>query len=439
MSTLLNNLDPQFSQITQTNYIERQILDAIQPEIVWASQTDDHWEVYPKGVGIPNIVSVRGLLAPNTVPNNVSDPGDINAGVVFAGGQYEQFVIFPNKYNGGDQVDLHVRDLPVADKYIETLIGQAQKAAVSIDFVARNTGYKTYIGSTTHVVANTGLTQVWVDDITGFQPLTGAQGEVPTANVVVGANTYVLQSTVANSIHTATSLKSSADGTMSGVPGYLTFTSNVATADLATNQPVVAQAAPLTFWANAVHNTLPTVAAGDTLSLDVLMDAANSLFNNRMENPTLFISANALRGLYNDEAFQILYRGQYKSSAYRDNEVGELLGVRIKRVTTCPTIVVNGLTIHVPLMVTDGWIQEARMTHTMLRPVDNEFNDTRIVGNLGMITTPPIDPQKQFLKIVYVAAVGYACRTDRLVTPAEIPSASYANYKRAAAIFCTAK
>jgi hypothetical protein len=442
MANLLTTIAAEFDILTQTNFLNRQIRDAVQPEYVWRAQASSDMEVYPNKIGIPEIISVRGLRAPNTATNNVSNSTDPNAGISFSGITYEQFKIQVDRYDGGDVVDMFARNLPIADKFLETYITLAQGAASSQDFIARNVLYTAYTGGSTTVTANSGAsTTLWVDNINGFQPYTGAQGEVATANVTVGANTYVLASVVANSTHGA-SVFASTDGTIVGTPGFLTFTTTVAAADQAVNGKVAAVNAPHIFYANsigAVNPTLLTVAAaGHTMLMSDVQKMKNSLTNNRMKNPTLHATPDALFGLYQDPNFQLLYRGAYGSDTYKTGEVGKLLGVSIVEVTSAPIFTVNATTVHASIMTTDGCLTEARMTETMASPEVDGPVHTVIENNIAMKTTAPIDPAGQFTRIVYLQFVGYACRTDRGITPAVVPTASASNLKRAAVLFSTA-
>jgi hypothetical protein len=437
MANLLSTISPEFDILTQENYLNRQIRDAKQPENVWRKQASGDMEVYPNKIGIPEIITVRGLRAPNTVPNNTSNLADPNAGISFSGTTYEQFKIQVDRYDGGDFVDMFSRNLPIADKFVETYVTLAQGAESSQDFIARNALYSTYTSGHTTIVSNAGVTNgFFVDNINNFQPLTGAQGEVPTANVVVGANTYVLASATANATHGA-SMLSFADGSFAGTPGTLTFTTAIAAADQAAGSIVRAVNAPAVFYCGNA-TSLPTMAAGSTLTMNKVLQMKNSLVNNRMTNPTLHLTPDAEYGLYQDPAFQLLYRGAYNSDSYTTGNVSKLLGVNIVEVTSAPTVVINGLTVHMPIMTTDGCLTEARMTDKMVQdevegPVHKVVED-----NIAMLTTAPIDPAGQFVKIVYLQFVGYSCRTDRGLTPAVVPTASVANFKRAAVCFCTA-
>jgi hypothetical protein len=442
MANLLTTISAEFTPLTQTNYLKAGVLDARQPEYVWTELASDDLETFPTKHGEPQIVSVRGLRAPNTTPNNVSNISDPNAGINFSGIQYEQFMMQVDRYDGGDFVDMFSRHFPIADKFFENYITLAQGAASSADFIARNVGYGVYTSmqSVVRLASGSASTTVEVDDIRGFKALTGAQGEVATANIVVGANTYVLSSAVANS--SATSSFTTTDGTLSGIAGTLTFTSAVAAADLTSHSPVKAVGAPTILRANARVST-QTLAAGDTLNMALIQKGKNLLVNNRMvgkntKQAVLYATPDALYGLYRDPEFQLLYRGAYGSKTYTTGEVADLLGIRIVEVTSAPIQTLGALTIHRPIMVAEGWITKYEMTSTMFdEQLDGPVH--RIVAdNIAMITTAPTDPAGQFVKQAYLQFVGYSCRTDRLLTSAVVPTATNAIYKRAVVFEVTA-
>jgi hypothetical protein len=436
MTSLLTTISAEFTPLTQTNFLKAGVKDAIQPENVWRAQASGDMEVYPSKIGVPEIITVRGLRAPNTTPNNSSNLSDPNAGISFSGITYEQFQIKVDRFDGGDFVDMFARHLPIADKFYENYITLAQGAASSQDFVARNKGYDTYTSMQTFVTANTTASaSIPVDDIRGFQPQTGAQGEVYTANVVVGANTYVLQSAVANT-SVGTSSFAIDDGTLKGVAGTLTFTTTVATNDLFAGTVVKAVGAPVVFRANARTATSKLVA-GDTLTMALVQKVKNSLTNNRLKNPTLLASPDALYGLYRDPEFQALYRGAYGSTTYQTGETAKLLGVNIVEITSAPKQTINGVAVHFAIMVTDGWLTEAHMTDTMVQEVLDGPTHATVTDNIAIITTAPTDPAGQFVKQVYLSFAGYACRTDRGLTSLVVPTASNAIYKRAAVIEVT--
>jgi hypothetical protein len=57
-----------------------------------------------------------------------------------------------------------------------------------------------------------------------------------------------------------------------------------------------------------------------------------------------------------------------------------------------------------------------------------------IEDNVAFISRASIDPANQFVTQSMLMFVGYAARTDRLLTSAVVPTASVANYKRAVAL-----
>lgn len=442
MSNLLTTISPEFEILTQTNFLNRQVRDAVQPEYIWRRIASSEMEVYPSKIGIPEIISVRGLKTPKTQTNNVSVPTDLNAGMTARGANYEQFTIQVDRYDDLDYVDMFARNLPIADKFLETYITMGQGASLSQDFIARNYLYDAYTAGTTFVktALSNASTTIHVDDVRRFQPYTGAQGEVATANVTVGANTYVLASVAYDGTNVSSLVftdGSSFDGSgIFGRSGTLTFTTSVATTDATLNSPVVAVNAPTQIFANAA-TSLATLQSTSTLTMKDIQKARNVLANNGMLRASngkakLYATPNALYGLYRDPEFQLLYRGRYESSTYESGKVADLLNIEIIEVQSAPVQTNYGsFTVERSIMVADGAIIEARKTEDMVRPEVDGPAHVVVEDNIAVITTAPIDAANQFVKIAALQFVGYAARTDRAVTPAIIPTATVANYKRA--------
>jgi hypothetical protein len=107
-------------------------------------------------------------------------------------------------------------------------------------------------------------------------------------------------------------------------------------------------------------------------------------------------------------------------------------------VTSAPIQMVGSLEVHRSILVAPGALIEARKTDDMVSqevagPVHVEKAD-----NIAILTTAPIDAAGQFVRIAALQFVGYAARTDRLVTQAVIPTATASNYKRAVVLVSTA-
>jgi hypothetical protein len=144
-----------------------------------------------------------------------------------------------------------------------------------------------------------------------------------------------------------------------------------------------------------------------------------------------------LTGVYNDPAFQRFFTGKPETSEYRSGIIGDLLGVRIQETNLNP--VQTGLfavPVRRAIVVGQGALIEGTFTSEGYAAVNAVENDplVTVVDGIAHITREPMDALKQVVTTSWSYIGGFVCPTDTTASPATLPSATNAAFKRAVII-----
>lgn len=424
MATLQSLLPAEFGIVTQEGFLKRTLETAIAPTFAFKDVSEK--ESIPAKIGLPYHFSVPGLRGPKLTPNNVSNPADPNAGMTASNVGFERFSMTANRYDDLAVVDMITRPMPVADQFVLNAKQLAQGAGSTRELLARNALLHDYTGGNTRVKTTANATTIAVDDVRGFSvedtPVVYVNGVAKTLTGVTpdetNASTLVFT-----------------DGTgMFGRSGTLTFSAAV---NATAGQSVVAERAPKILRAGA-KKTTALLADGDKLTGKMILAAKNELAKNGVPRINgaynCYVSGDQLLGLYEDAMFQNFFRGGYDSEVWKNGEITKMLGVRLIETQSNPVQELEGVgAVHRAIVVGAGALREGVYTgHAYAdRPHDNSPVHIELVEDVAFMTMAPIDPAAQFVRQSYVYIGGFAARTDKLITPAVIPSATKANYKRA--------
>jgi hypothetical protein len=259
----------------------------------------------------------------------------------------------------------------------------------------------------------------------------------------VGADVYTLIGTTADGTNVST-----APG---GVSGSLIFSANVTIADATAGMAVTAATAPLVLRPNARLTTAALVAPqntygatnyvpGDTLTMNTLLSGVAQLRQNNV--PTVggrynFYTDDAqLLGLFRDQDFKLLYRGDYGSDAYVTGQIIELLGIRFIPTTEAPQQASLGAgPVHRGILLGEGALVEGTFEGIGAQdiPLDSE-SIMDMVDGIAMVTRPPLDRLQQIIAQSWYWIGGYSLPTDATANTNIIPTASNAYLKRGCVI-----
>ncbi len=437
----------------QQNFLDREFEDGLNSRIGFRDIADK--TTFPNGIGETLTRTKKGLKVPVTTPLTPSSNTNFDNGLTPSTWSVEQYTMSINMY--GDTTDLNMvtERVGIAGQFLQNARTNGVQAMQSRDRIARNAlfggmnvpGIGGYLGGNTRVRTTLGAagTTLAVDDIRGFAYILNAQGQ-PVAigsssgmTVTVGADSYTLVGTTSDATNVSTA--------PNGVSGSLIFSGNVTVADGTAGQPVTAATAPLVLRPNARATTAGLVAPqntygatnyvpGDTLTMNTLLSGVAQLRQNNV--PTVdgrynFYTDDAqLLGLFRDQDFKLLYRGDYGSDAYVTGQIIELLGIRFIPTTEAPQQASLGAgAIHRGILLGGGALVEGTFEGTGASdlPADAE-SIVSVIDGIAMITRPPLDRLQQIIAQSWYWIGGYSLPTDATANTNIIPTASNAYLKR---------
>lgn len=433
----ISNFPAALQPIIQQNFLEREFEEGLRSKLGYRAIADR------EEVGVHNGETVTktraGLKAPATTPMNPSSNTNLDNGLTPAGWTIEQYTLAINQY--GDTIDLNTvtQKVGIANQFVRNARVNGLQAAQTLDRLARDSLFGSYMGGNTRVTATLGATgpTIAVDDIRGFQYVFSNGVMVPVStthkmDVYVNGTIYHLQAATADGSNTST--------TPGGISGTLTFDANVTVADGTLNNAVVGYYAPSVFRP-AARATYEAITSADTLTMATVLDAVTQLRNNNVPDINGFyncyLDPSAARGLFADSEFQLLYRGDAASRVYQAGEVIELLGVRFIP-TTEAYQQTNGssVKIHRPIVCGEGALVEGDFAGMEgMQPEDSD-SIVSMVDGVVQITREPLDRLQQIIAQSWYWIGGFAVPTDVTADQNIIPTASNAYLKRAVMIEC---
>ncbi|MDE3023675.1 MAG: DUF4043 domain-containing protein, partial [Pseudomonadota bacterium] len=244
----ISNFPTALQPIIQQGFLEHQIIDALESQLVYDQIADV--ETFPNKIGETITKTRNGLKAPVTTPLTPSNNTNLDNGLSPSSWTVEQYTLSINEY--ADTIDLNIvnQGVGIADQFMKNAKVNAIQAAQSRQRIARNTLFNAYMGGNTRVRTTLGApgTAISVDDIRGFQyvqvngVITAVSG-TNTMSVTVGSNVYTLTGVAADGSNVSTA--------PNGISGVLTFSGNVTVADGTAANAVTSAVAPTLLRPNA--------------------------------------------------------------------------------------------------------------------------------------------------------------------------------------------
>ncbi|WP_118181294.1 DUF4043 domain-containing protein [Paraburkholderia phosphatilytica] len=436
----IQNFPAALQPAIQQGFLDREFEAGLQSVLGFRSIADR--EVFPNKVGETVTKTRHGMKAPTTTPLNPTSNTNLDNGLTPSTWTIEQYTLSINMY--GDTIDLNTvtQGVGIASQFLVNAKVNGVQAAQSLDRLARNTLFASYLGGNTRVATTLGAASatVHVDDIRGFQYVYSDSGVIATPSngtMVPVSPTYTMPVTIASDTYTLTG--ATADGSNvstapGGISGTLTFSSNVTVADGTVGNTVTSGYAPGVFRPNSRANT-SLLVSGDTLTADCVQAGVAQLRSNGVPSvggayPT-FISDNQMKGLFKDPEFQLLYRGRYESTPWRTGMVVELLGARFIPTTEALLQTLNGNTVQRAIMCGQGALIEGDYESTGYQETAGNNAEMAMVDAVCMVTREPLDRLQQIVAQSWYYIGGFCVPTDITATQLIIPTASTAYFKRA--------
>lgn len=472
----INNLPAAMQSVIQQGYLEREFRDALMARLGFREIAER--VPFTAGIG-ENITKTRtGLLPAVTMPNAPASNTDLSSGMTPQQYGVEQYVLGVDQYSAQMMLNIVTSRVTIADLFLRNTMVLGEQAARSVDTIAQNALFSSYMGGNTRIttaLAAAGTT-VHVDDVRGFITTLNGNGQpvpVSTTNPVtvqISGDGYSLVGVVADGLAPArvpsflgnlvfSGVSTNSTTTPGGFSGTLTLASNVSTADGTLNASVVSGVAPLvirpmdqTTGLMATNTTL--IASqnnynGGKLTTAMILAAKASLRANNV--PPLadgrylcYADPVHLTGIYQDPAFQRFLETRNDSAEYRQGEVGELLGVKIVETNLNPIQQARngqggfGFTaaIHRSIVCGEGALVEGEFTRSAYAEVEGVEDDplVTVVDGIAHVTREPLDSLKQVVTQSWSYIGGFVTPTDTTANPTTLPTASNSAFKRAVMI-----
>lgn len=415
----------------QQGFLQREFQNGLESQLTYRSVADR--EAFPNAIGETITKTRKGLKTPTTTPLVPSTNTNLDNGLTPSGWTIEQYTLAINMY--GDTMDLNMvtSRVAIAGQFLANAYTNGVQSAQSLDRIARNTLFGAYLSGNTRVRLTLGAAAatISVDDIRGFQTAVSNGVQVPVSasfplTVTVGADAYTLVGSAADASNVSTAPQ--------GVSGTLTFSTNVTVSDGTANNAVTSAVGSSIVRQNG-RDSVAQLIEGDTLTISSIMAAVTILRNNRV--PTInglynaYLDNSQILGLFADPVFQLLYRGQYASEAYKTGQVFELGGVRFIPTTESPQQLIGVLPIHRCIVCGQGALIEGDYAGEAHSDIAGDNALIEMIDGIAMITREPLDRLQQIIAQSWYWIGGFAVPTDITATQNIIPTATNAYFKRA--------
>lgn len=432
----ISNFPVALQPAIQQNFLEREFEQALRAKLGFRRIADS--ERFPNGVGETITKTRAGLKAAVETPiDPTTNTGFDNGLTPDQGWGIEQFTLSIGMYGTSNDLNTVTTRVGIASQFLQNAKANGEQASRSLDSIARNALFNSYLGGNTRVTATLGAagTTISVDDIRGFQYVPNATNNlmVPVSatnpmTVVVGSNTYSLESVAADAANVSTAWK--------GISGKLTFSGNVTVADGTAGEPVIASIAPTILRPNGRQTTAQLVS-GDTLTMDMILDAKAQMSNNAVPDIdgayNIYMDPTSMRSIFKDSQFQLLYRGATgENPVYRNGQITDFLGMRFIETNMSPQQSApgaSGLTVHRPVICGQGTLIEGNFDNM----VGHETTDNAIihvVDDVVQVTREPLDRWQQIIAQSWYWIGGFCAPTDVTTNPTTVPTASNSALKR---------
>jgi N4-gp56 family major capsid protein len=430
----LNNFPAALQPIIQQGFLEREFQSGIHSRLGFRAIADR--EEIPNKVGETVTKTRTGLKAPVTNPLNPSTNTNLDNGLTPSGWTVEQYSLSMNMF--GDTIDLNMvtQGVGIAKQFMKNAEVNGVQAAQSLDRLARNALFSSYLGGNTRVRATLGAPALTlaVDDIRGYQYVLANGVMVPVSvatpmTVTVGAGVYTLSGAVADGSNVSTA--------PIGVSGVLTFTANVSVSDGTAGNGVVSSVGPSVLRPSSRASTSSLIAT-DLLTMQTVLSAVARLRTNNV--PTIngaynvYLDDNHLLELFQDGDFKLLYRGAYGSETYRSGQIIELLGARFITTTEAYQQTLGAVPIRRAIVCGQGALVEGNFASIGYSDLGDGDALKVMVDDICMVTREPLDRLQQIIAQSWYWIGGFAVPTDATANPTIIPTASNSYFKRAVVI-----
>ena len=431
----IQNFPAALQPIIQQGFLEREFQQAVRSRLGYRSVADR----MPFAVGIgETLTKTRAGLKPAvTTPLSTTTNTNLDNGLTTGTWGVEQYTLTIQQYAATMDLNMVTNRVGIQSQFLQNAYANGEQAARSLDDLARNALFASYMGGNTRVRTTLGSPGVAlaVDDVRGFQfafvngVQTALNGGTATLPVTVGSNVYTLNSVAVDGTNVSTA--------PAGISGVLTFSTNVTTADGTAGNSVQAANASAIFRPSGRGNT-SLLQATDTLTMGNLLDAVARLRVNAVPEIdgayNCHLDPVSARQLFADPDFKQLFQGATSAAqVFKSGMTNDFLGLRFMPTTEAyvqshPSI--SGLYVRRPIICGQGALIEGDYAGMAAQDVAPADSIVSMVDGIAMVTREPIDRLQQIIAQSWYWIGGFCSPSDTTTTTATVPTATSAAFKR---------
>jgi hypothetical protein len=436
----LSNFPAALQPIIQQGFLQREFQDGLQSLLGFRQIA--RREMFPNAIGETITKTRPGLKAPTTTPLTSASNTNLDNGLSPSTWTMEQYSLGIAMY--GDTIDLNMvtNRVGIVEQFLQNAKANGIQAAQSVDRLARNALFNSYLGGNTRVRTTLGAPAPTfsVDDVRGFQfvlvngvlvPVSGTN----TVQVTVGSNIYTLTGVAVDGTNVSTA--------PSGISGTLTFSGNVTVADATALNTVTAYnagtgIAPFILRPNGRSNTSQIVGT-DLLTMGAVLDAVAYLRSNAV--PTvdgmynLYLDPVSARQFFADPDFKLLFQGATTASKeFRMGRVVELVDVRVIPTTEAYVQTLGAVKVRRPILCGADALVEGDFAGMGASDVAGDNAVIDIVDDIVHVTREPLDRLQQIIAQSWYWIGGFVAPSDQTVNTNIVPTASASYFKRSVVV-----
>ncbi len=394
------------------------------------------------GIGETVTKTRTGLLIPAVTPLDSTLNLALDNGLTPACWSVEQYTLALESYGATMDLNLETSRVAIRDQFLVNANRLGIHALQSLDRLARNALFATYLGGHSFITASlpAPTATVRVDSVMGFESVSagGALTPVSVANpmsVTVGANVYRLIGATRD-VANVSSLAA-----FGGASGTLTFAQAVAVTDGSLGAAVVSAVAPSILRPNG-RQAISHLVNGDQFTLQLILAAVARLRDNNVpdfDGRYLCILDNTtLMALFGDLDFKRLIAGDPDSDPCRDGRIAELLGVDFVTTTETPQQILSltGKRIRRVLVCGQGALIEGDFQGQSPSDPGPAPAHQQIIDGVCLVVREPLDRFREIVTQSWKWRGGFCVPTDVTADPTILPTASPSYWKRAVVIEC---
>lgn len=445
----------------QQNFLARFFEEGLDSEM--AFRRDAKQELIPVGAGESITKTRMGRTPPKPTALNPANTVGLDNGLSYSTPNVEQYVYNVNEYGDAKQVDLVAEQAGIADQLQAFAKTNGVEAAQTVERVAKRTWFAAYNTGNTWSRGDLGsnsTTQVWVDDIRGFQfaPVLGKMQPVAADNPLLVnefafnggvSQQFTIVAAVADQPTRSVYPTSVVGEASDGISGYLTISPAANNAPVSGDAIVSALATPV-LRPNGKRGT-NQLTAEDQLTLQLIKNGQAILQQNGVPKHRdgayhLYYDYQSESELFVDQQFILMSASRIADAEDQNGQIFTLFG--IKYIPTTEAYIQDmvesagmqpsdGAQVHRVLITGAGGLCQgnfAGLESYANRPALGQVSNIYLVDNIAHIIRAPIDNMGRQVSLAYLCIFAMVCPTDLTTTPAIIPTANNAVYKRAIVI-----